>query len=141
MAARAKSVKFVTLVSGQSSELLNAAELVSALLRTSTCSSLSELYQRMGAGDEAVLSRMEPVRLSEDQLVAIERFSTELSLLRVSPTVSLSECPVCGQVSAVAGAALRRCLLTLGCEGVPVKSGFAKKQPVEAVPAVVDAAA
>jgi hypothetical protein len=119
--------KITALVSNQTSPVLQAADLVSALIKHTKMKSLAELFEHGDAKDEAVLAKLSTIQLSEDQISLIEENGHHVQYIRSQPTVNITECPVCLSVGVVGPAVSKACTLKLGCPGNPVKSSFAKK--------------
>ncbi len=118
--------KVTGLSSAQTRPVLIAAELVMALLRGTGTRSLDEMYSLAASGDEKVIGKLKTISLTEEQIGLIEGLGHHLKLIRTTPSATLSECPVCSGVTVVQQA-VRKCSLTLGCEGVPVKASMAKR--------------
>ena len=122
--------KVFGLASTQSSEILNAAEIVMAMLAATGTRSLDEMYSEAEEGNEKVIAKLATMSLTEEQINRIEGLGHHLKLIRTTPSVNLSECPECLGVTVVA-LAVKKCSLTLGCTGVPVKASKARRVPVE----------
>lgn len=125
----AAAPKIMALITEQPTELLQAADIVTALLKHTRTKSLADLYAKIERQDEDVTAKLATISLSENQIDLIESHGVDLALLRNLPSANLVECPVCGAVSVVSGLASRKCNMKLGCEGTPVKSSSAKKVP------------
>lgn len=119
------------LVSAQESPVLQAAELTMQMLKTTKATSLDNLFQSIERKDPAVLAKLATLVISDTQLDLIEVHGQNMKLIRNLPTNSLTECPECHAVAAVAGTPPSKCTLTLACPGKPVKSGIGSKSPVE----------
>lgn len=133
MAARAKAKpKLTALVTVKETPALQAAELVTALLKHTRTRSLAHMYELIEATDPGVLTKLETIVLTEAQLILIEMNGNNVDFLRNLPTTSLSECGGCGKTSVIgSGAPSAKCSLTIGCTGRPTKSSAASKRLVE----------
>lgn len=100
-------------------ELARAASLALALLRATKTQSWAELV--------AEPSRLVGLEVDTDQVELLNRHRDALALLRATPATALSVCPVCGKFTVVTGTAAKKCPLTLGCPGEPVKASAATK--------------
>ena len=109
--------------------VLRAADIVTAALKLTGETSLDGLVVALQDPESVASAKMKTIQFSESQLDLIDRYAGHLRLLRNKPTVSLSECPICGQVWA-STTKQGKCTLTRDCEGIPAKSASAKKIPL-----------
>ena len=128
---RPAKVILSALVSTQESPVLKAAELTMQMLKTTKATSLDNLFKSIADNDEAVLAKLATLVISDIQLDLIEVHGQNMKLVRNLPTNSLTECPICRAVAAVAGTPPSKCTLTLACGGKPVKSGIGGKVKIE----------
>lgn len=109
--------------------VLRAADIVTAVLKLTGTVSLDDLVTQLADPESVAATKLKPIQFDEGQLDTIDRYAGFVRLLRNKPTVSITECPVCGLVWA-STARQSKCTLTRDCEGVPVKSATAKKSPL-----------
>lgn len=121
--------KLMTIHAEHTTPALAVAELVTTILKHTLCSSLVELLKRLEAGDETVSAKLATLILDEAQVALIEAEHEVAGIVRIGPTVSITECDGCHRVTAVEGTPPRACGVTLGCEGKLTKSTMAKKTP------------
>lgn len=121
--------KLFTLLPAHPTPALATADLVMAILKHTSCTSLDDLRKYMEAGDEAISAKLAVLILEESQMTLIEDEHEVAAIMRIGPTVSVAECSGCGKITAVEGTPPRACGVTLGCGGTLTKSTVAKKVP------------
>jgi hypothetical protein len=124
----AAALKSMALVPQPADGPLAAAGLVTAILKHCSARSLDELYAAIRADDPKTIAKLGCLVISEFQLELIESHGDVVAHLRTGPTTNILLCNICGKTTVVAGAAPKKCELTLGCNGNPEKSGIAKKE-------------
>jgi hypothetical protein len=106
--------------------VLRAADIVTAALKLTGTSDIDALIKDLHDPESATAVKLKPIQFTDDQLNLIDRYAGHMRLLRNKPTIAINECPTCGMVWA-ATAKQAKCTLSRDCEGVPAKSGTAKK--------------
>ncbi len=106
--------------------VLRAADIVTAALKLAGATDIDALIADLRNPESVAATKLKTIQFTEAQLDLIDRYAGHMRLLRNKPTVAINECPTCGLVWA-ATAKQSKCTLTRDCDGIPAKSGTAKR--------------
>lgn len=108
-------------------EIAQACSLALAVLGECSVSSWKELCDGLDKLSGPVYSKFAGLSFTGWQEEILDEFQPEFQYLSTSPLQTVAVCPKCEQWLVLNADVPKRCLITLGCSGLPVKIAAAKK--------------
>lgn len=108
-------------------EVAQACSLALAVLSECSVSSWRELCDGLDKLSGTVYQKFTRLAFVGWQEEMLDDFQPEFQYLSTSPLQTIAVCPQCGEWLVLNSDVPKRCLMTLGCAGLPVKIAAAKK--------------
>jgi hypothetical protein len=119
--------KDVWTINPDAPEVAQACSLALGVLSTCSVNSWREFCDGLDKIDSAVYRKFASIPLLSWQEELLDEYQPEFQFLSVSPLQTLAVCATCEEWIVINSEVPPRCLITIGCTGVPIKVTAAKK--------------